>query len=139
MPQPLRSHLTVRLKAPTPGTRIAIWLFPLFTLYLGISYLGPSQRLQSASYAAASEIMPIHLWGCVFITLAAIKLAFIVRGTDSGFIVAMCAGMGLYAMWSFLFFAAIFVDPHASLAGPGWPLFVVASHAATLATLTGRK
>lgn len=131
-------RIHVRLHRPTAGTRIAVWLFPLVTTWLGVAYLGPEQRLRSPSYSAAESIMPMHAWGAAFLILAAVKVWFIVQGTIRGFLIAMCAGMGLFAMWAFLFFASIFIDPHAALGGPALPLGWVGAHVAVLATMTER-
>lgn len=132
----MRTLFTTRLSTPTRGVLIAIWLFPALTLWLGISYLGPTERLQSASFTAAREVMPMHAWGALFLTLAVIKVVCIKRGTVRGYVLAMCAGMGLYGCWGVLFLGSVFADPHASLGGPAWCFVWVGMHVAVLATMT---
>lgn len=126
-----------RLYGPTPGIRIAVWIFPALTLWLGLGYLfADPERLASPAFTAAKDVMPLRAWGLVFVAVAAVKIGCILTGCARGFVIAMCAGTGLYASWAFLFTVAYFADPHTSPAAPAWPLFVVAAHVATLTTLT---
>jgi hypothetical protein len=132
--------VTVRLKAPTSGTRISVWLFPALTAYLGATYLfGPMERLQAPSYTAARGIMPLHIWGTVFVSVAIVKVGCLIHGTRRGFVLAMCFGIGLYSWWAFLFGWSLVTDPHTPLSAPAWPLAWVVAHIATLATMTRDK
>jgi xanthine/uracil/vitamin C permease (AzgA family) len=74
----------------------------------------------------------------VFIVVAVVKIAALLSGSPRAFIIAMCAGMGLYAAWA-VFFAASVIAPVASLNAPAWPLAVVGFHIAFMATLTERR
>lgn len=125
-----------RYLAPTPGTRIAIWIFPALTMWLGLGYLfAPAQRLQSPAFVAARDVMPLKVWGLVFVAVASVKVATLLVGNLRGYMAAMCLGIALYTTWAFLFAVATFADPRTSPGAAAWPLFVVASHVATLATL----
>lgn len=142
-----------RYQAPTPGTRIAVWLFPPVTAWLGYGYLTaqPSQ-LGSPAFDAAAQIppfswfaVPMHAWGTLFLLVAALKVALLLWGGREarGFVLAMCAGMALYALWGFLILASVVADmqsaaPTVTLGAPALPIGWAAMHAAVLATLTGR-
>lgn len=128
-----------RLKPPTAGTRIAMWVFPALTLYLGLGYLfGAPTRYQSSAFDAARGLMPMRWWGVVFVATAALKVTCLLYGHLRTFVVAMCFGAGLYTCWAFLF-AASLVEPTTSWGAPAWPAAVVFMHVAFLATLTGRR
>lgn len=132
--------VTVRLKAPTAGTRISVWLFPLLTAYLGCTYLfGSEERLRAPSWTAARSIMPMQMWGALFVVVALVKVGCIIHGTERGFVLAMCFGVGLYSWWAFLFAWSIAADPHTPLSAPAWPLAWAIAHIATLATMTRAK
>lgn len=125
-----------RIVPPTPGTRIAAWIFPALTLYLGLAYrFGADTRVQSPAFDAAQRWLSIPTWGTVFIVVALVKFGCLAFGGRRVFIVAMCAGMGLYAAWG-VFFAASVVEPVASLGAPAWPFAMVGFHIAFMATLT---
>lgn len=127
-----------RLRLPTPGTRLSAWAFPALTMYIGICYLlMPDLRFSSAAFDVAKAIMPMRLWGAVFIVVAVVKLTAISVGSPRLFVGAMCAATGLYAGWS-VFFLASLGDPHVSFVAPAWPAFVAACHVFTLATVAPR-
>jgi hypothetical protein len=126
-----------RLQAPTSGLRLAIWFFPVLTIWLGLAYtFGPSERLQSPAFTVAKEIMPMKAWGVLFLVGGLFKLSCILFSWDRWFMYAMCIGMGIYTWWAFMFGVSFFLDENTSPGSVAWPLFVVASHAATLSTMT---
>lgn len=138
---------TERFIPPTPGTRIAAWIFPTVTTWLGIGYLaGPDSRLQSPAYKFAQtgfsgHGLPMWGWGLIFLTVAALKVASLLFAGDDPrpFVVAMCAGMGLYVCWGILIAGSVLTDDRTSLGAPALPIGWAAMHIAFLATLTGRR
>ena len=125
-----------RFRAPTAGTRIAVWIFLVKIVWDGVSFLGPDQRLTSPAFTAAKEYWSMEWWGVIFLAVAAIQLVSLqVFGDSRGYVFALCAGMGLYTWWAFLYTVAVFIEPSTPLMAPSWPLLVVACQAAVLATL----
>lgn len=123
-------------RAPTAGARIAVWTFPALTLWLGLGYLlGDPTRFDSGAFEAAQQVWPMRTWGLVFIAVAVVKVGCLALNRPRWYVGAMCLGMGLYVWWAFLFAASFFTDPRVSPGAPAWPVFVVASHVAVLATL----
>jgi hypothetical protein len=124
-----------RLLLPTPGTRAAAWMFPALTLWLGCGYLfGPMTRVSSPAFDAAKSLLPMRVWGAVFLTTALVKVVCILYSRPRALVVAMCFGMGLYACWGVLFLASM-SDPRTSWGAPAWPFFVVGMHVAFMATM----
>ena len=116
------------------------WGYPIVTLAYALAYgLQGDQRMASASYAAARSVMPMHAWAVVFALVALFKVGCYLRGTGRGYVLAMCAGIGLYSTWAFLFTVSVFVDDTANVAAPILPIGWVLGHVAMMATLTDRR
>jgi hypothetical protein len=127
-----------RFRAPTPGTRLAVWTFPALTAWLGAGYLFADRaRFTSPAFAAAKDVTSLRNWGVVFLAVAAFKAFCLLTDRARLFIGAMCLGVGLYSVWAFLFAVAFWSDDRTSPGAPAWPVFVIAAHLATLETLTG--
>lgn len=127
-----------RLHMPTAGTRIAVYIFPAYTLYLGACYtFQPMSRMRSTAYTVAAHDTHIGMrgWGIVFLAVGLTQLACILSGTKSGHVLAMAAGMGLYATWATLFTASIFADSATSLTAPTSSLLALAGAVAFMQTL----
>lgn len=127
-----------RFHPPTPGTRIAAWVFPLVTLWLGLGYIiGPADRLQAGAYDFARSIASMWVWGLIFLTVAVIKIGCLLFGGKDPrvLVIAMCAGLGLYTCWAILIGASVLTSD-ASFGAPALPVGWAIMHVAFLATLT---
>jgi hypothetical protein len=76
---------------------------------------GP-QRTQSIAYKYAKQVMPMRVWGVLFLTVAVLLLAAY-RSTLWIRVVA-CAGLWLWLIWGMLVFYAALRDGRSSFVGP---------------------
>lgn len=92
------------------------------SLLLGaVLTFGAPARTSSPSFAIAAQLLPIRLWGALFL-LAAAAVALLARRGWAG-ILTLHATAGLYAFWALAFTLAALADPRAALTGAvvyGW-------------------
>lgn len=134
-----------RLRPPTPGTRMMLWVYPTITLLYGLIYsLQAPERMQSGAFDQAKAIASMHTWGLVFTAVGVLKIACILaapndpartRRRDSVYIVMMCLGGSLYSTWGFLFLLSTLESSTASFGSCLLPFGWAIAHLAMLATI----
>jgi hypothetical protein len=103
--------VTVPPSRPHPGTLLA-WL----NLALGwVLVLGAESRTSAASFVVVREIMPVQVWGVLFL-IGGLVCAVAHRLSRFG-AVAVASGAGIYAFWATSLWLAVLRDDSAALTG----------------------
>lgn len=129
-----------RLRPPTPGARMMLWVYPSVTALYGLFYVFQSgDRMQGAAFTSAKGLMPMHVWGLVFLVVALVKVGCILTGTSETYVIMMCLGGALFSTWGFLFLFSALNNSTASFAGCLLPFGWAIAHLAMLATVAARR
>lgn len=109
----------------TSASRIMLPVYPLFAVWQGTAYLlGDDSRTATPSLSAARAILPIPVWGTVFVAVAAVlAFGYWKRSRDTTVFVLYSAAAA-YLIWAGCLAWATLTVPDSSLVGPAWPLFV---------------
>lgn len=98
------------------------WLlapFPALAGWMGAAYIfGDPVRTSSPSFDAAQAIAPMHVWGLVFLTGAAVMTLALVLNNKDLLARALFVGGFIFTWWACLFGYTAATDPKASLTGP---------------------
>jgi hypothetical protein len=108
----------------TKASMMMLPAYPILAGAQGLAYtLGDPARTNTPSFEAAKHLLPMRMWGVVFLGLALVMVVgYAMRSRDVTVFVLFSAAMA-YSMWSGAFWVALLTVDDASLMAPAWPLF----------------
>ena len=118
---------------PTPATR---WTLPAYCLLFG--YIGAiftyqaAERTDAPVYDVARSIMPIHMWGLLFVVVAIVDLVAILTQERVAFVLGLAFGAAVAAFWAVALGAPAFSDPHVSYTAGAWQALGAVAQVVTL-------
>lgn len=124
----------------TPAEKITLRMYPLVYAVLGVVFIvqAPS-RTSSPAFDAAKVIMPIRVWGLVFLGVAILELvALLLTHTRRHYIWALVVGAGLATFWLVLAIASATQSTLASFSGACWVAVAVGAQVASAKMLASR-
>lgn len=129
----------------TASSMLMLPTYLAIDLIYGLALLLSSpSRYVSPAYDAARDVLPLRVWGVVFLILAAVMAVAIILKRRRVMMLALCLGVGIWACWGTLFLAALFdgtvSDIHLRSDIPlttpvPWIVYMIA-HIASLRSLT---
>lgn len=127
----------------TVASRTMIPAYVAHATWFGIIYVfDPFHRVAHAPglTLARSIGLPMSLWGAMFLTMAALMVAAMIRGSRDLFVFALYCYAVVMVWWACIYGGSALVTREASVAGAGWPLFVAtACHASAKSILRGDR
>lgn len=121
----------------TVASRIMLPAYVILFTVAGFNYaVTPISRLgQSPALAYADTLMPLRVWGCLFLAVAALMLVALASGQRLLFCYGLLVCVICMGIWAAVFLlGAIFAD--ASPAAWAWPAFVGVACIATYRSLS---
>lgn len=112
----------------TTASRVMLPTYVLLFAWLGVNYLlTPATRLhESPALDYASAILPMRLWGGMFLAASLAMAGALVMQHRLAFRIALWVGLVCLVIWAAVFgLAAIFST--ASPSAAAWPLFAAAA------------
>lgn len=85
------------------------------------------------------SVMPVWLWGCPFLVLAALMVLALVRRSRDGFAFALAVSSVAWFAWGCLYLVSATTDPEASVLAPAFPWFVAVACIASMVSLVKRE
>lgn len=128
--------MTRRLDRGGESTAAHIMLpaYPILCTYLGVMYLSPPEALlASPVLEVANEHLPIHLWGVLFLLVAAVQVVALIVHRCILYEVALILMVVAMVVWAAVFVAA--AREGGSPTAWCWPAFVAVACYANLAAL----
>lgn len=123
----------------TVASRIMLPTYGLIAAGLGVVYtFDPFNRnAGNSALAFAVTIMPLFVWGCLFLAVSALMAWSMRCHNRSSMIFALYVFAGAMTLWALAFLVAV-IAFGAPLTAPQWPLFAaVCCHASAQSLLKG--
>lgn len=125
---------TVRPLHVSGPSRIMLPGYILHALWFGlvVYIIDPQDRTdRSPGLEFARLLAPMWVWGLMFCALAVIVAVAWRSQRELLLRWALLAYGAVMTWWAFVYAAAVYLNPNASVGGPSWPLFVAAACAAS--------
>jgi hypothetical protein len=125
----------------TVASRLMLPTYPILSGLVGLNYLVATDRLLAAGvfYRVADQIVPLQVWGTVFLVVAAIQVIALVSRSRLGYEVGLTVMAGSMMTWALVGLAAA-VRSGGSYTATLWPAFVVVACVASFRSLnTGER
>lgn len=128
-----RDTVTVasRIMLPTYAT--------VFGLIGALFLLQQPSRTSTGAFDAAKDLMPIRVWGIVFLAVAALELAALAVHNRRTYLGGLVIGAGLAVFWTVVLLTSAVHNPDVSFTSAVWVGGWVACHAATAKSLAERE
>lgn len=124
----------------TVASRLMLPTYPLLAAGVGLNYLIASDRLLEAGvfYQVADRIVPLQVWGVVFLAVAVVMTAALVSRSRFGYELALALMAGAMSVWVAVGLLAA-VRNGGSYTGALWPGFVIVACIASFRSLNERE
>lgn len=129
-----RSHITAASKIMLPTYVV---LATLAGLVYTFDPLGRVAGIHTLAFQRS--VMPLWIWGCLFLGLAALMVLALARHSRDGFAFALAVSAVTWFAWGCLYLVSAATDPQASILAPAFPWFVATACIASMVSLVKRE
>lgn len=124
----------------TQASRIMLPTYAILFALLGLMLIFQDQaRTSSEAFDVAKMVMPIYLWGWLFIAVAFMEGTALWVHKRGLYLAGLTVGVGLVTFWAVVLTAAAFLSPVVSFTGAVWVGGWIAAHLATALSLAHRE
>lgn len=125
----------------TSASLIMLPAYVILAVVFGLVYVfDPGGRVDGVhALAAQREVMPLAVWGVMFLCLAGLMCLALATRSRTLFSYALAVAAVSWFTWGCLYLASVFVDPAASVISPFPAWFVATACIASMVSLVRRE
>ncbi len=121
----------------TATSRIMLPAYVILTATVGFVYtFDPFGRVAAVSALTFQRsLMPLWIWGALFLALAAVMLAAFARRSRHMFALALSVASVTWFTWGCFYLTSAVIDPHVSILAAVFPWFIATACIASMVSL----
>lgn len=126
----------VQWRKLTFASRIMLPTYPAVFAWVGTVFIAQDpSRTATAVFETAKKLMPIELWGLIFLAIAVVEIVSLLTNRADVYIAALIAGTGLTAFWTVLIINGAFASDYVSWSIAGWMVLAIIAQIASARSL----